>query len=122
MVLDLGLLLPLDLGLPGGGGNDEGAGETLFSFSSWWIGERLTLRSSGAEAGAEGDVEVEPIEDGVDGLFAALSTEGASVTVFWVVEMPLVIGCNDPFGNRKQAVSGAGRAGAARKLAPRNRE
>ena len=32
--LALGLPLPLDLGLPGGGGREEGAGDTLFSFSS----------------------------------------------------------------------------------------
>lgn len=79
------------------------------------------LRSSGAEAGAEGEVEVLP-PDGVEGLLAALRTEGASVTVFWVVEMPLVIGCRDPFGKRKHAVSGAGRVGAASTLAPRKRE
>ena len=80
------------------------------------------LRSSGAEAEAVGDVEVGPPEEVVEGLFAALSTEGASVTEFWVVEIPLVIGCKDPFGSRKQAVSGVGRAGAASTLAPRNRE
>lgn len=34
MDLALGLPLPLDLGLPGGGGREEGAGDTLFSFSS----------------------------------------------------------------------------------------
>lgn len=34
MELVLGLPLLLDLGLPGGGGRDDGAGDILFSFSS----------------------------------------------------------------------------------------
>lgn len=58
---------------------------------------------------------------GVVGLLAALRTAGGSVTVF-VLAKPLIIGCKDPFGSRKQAVSGAGRAGAASTLAPRMRE
>jgi len=92
MDLVLGLPLPRDLGLPGGGGRDDGAGDILFSFSSWCTGDLRTLRSSGAEA--EGDVDAAATtEAGVDGLFAALRTAGGSTTAFCVVEArPLVIG------------------------------
>jgi len=92
MDLVLGLPLPLDLGLPGGGGRDDGAGDILFSFSSWCTGDLRTLRSRGAEA--DGDVDAVATTDaGVEGLFAALKTAGGSTTAFWVVEArPLVIG------------------------------
>lgn len=90
MDLVLGLPLPLDRGLPGGGGRDDGAGDILFSFSSWCTGDLRTLRSRGAEA--DGDVDAAAIT-GVEGLFAALRTAGGSTTAFWAVEArPLVIG------------------------------
>lgn len=90
MDLVLGLPLPLDLGLPGGGGRDDGAGDILFSFSSWCTGDLRTLRSRGAEA--DGDVDA-TATTGVEGLFAALRTAGDSTTAFWAVEArPLVIG------------------------------
>lgn len=89
MDLVLGLPLPLDLGLPGGGGRD-GAGDILFSFSSWCTGDLRTLRSRGAEA--DGDVDADATT-GVEDLFAALRTAGGSTTAFWAVEVrPLVIG------------------------------
>lgn len=91
MDLALGLPLPLDLGLPGGGGREDGAGDTLFSFSSWCAGDFRTLRSSGAEPG--GDVDDATTDAGVVGLFAARRTGGGSTTVFGaVVARPLVIG------------------------------
>ena len=92
MDLVLGLPLPLDLGLPGGGGRDDGAGDILFSFSSWCTGDLRTLRSRGAEA--DGDVDAAATTDaGVEGLFAALRTAGGSTMAFWAVEArPLVIG------------------------------
>lgn len=93
MDLVLGLPLPRDLGLPGGGGRDDGAGDILFSFSSWCTGDRRTLRSSGADAEGDVDAAVATTDDGVDGLFAVLSTAGGSTTAFCVVEArPLVIG------------------------------
>lgn len=91
MDLVLGLPLPLDLGLPGGG-RDDGAGDILFSFSSWCTGDLRMLRSRGAEA--DGDVDAAAtIDAGVEGLFAALKTAGGSTTAFWAAEArPLVIG------------------------------
>lgn len=89
--LALGLPLPLDLGLPGGGGREEGAGDTLFSFSSWCAGDFLTLRSRGAEP--DGDVDDATMDAGVVGLFAARRTGGDSTALFCaVVARPLVIG------------------------------
>lgn len=89
--LALGLPLPLDRGLPGGGGREDGAGDTLFSFSSWCAGDFRTLRSRGAEPG--GDVDDATTDAGVVGLFAARRTGGGSTTVFCaVVARPLVIG------------------------------
>lgn len=92
MDLVLGLPLPLDLGLPGGGGRDDGAGDILFSFSSWCTGDLRTLRSRGAEADGDVDAAATTVA-GVEGLFAALRTAGGSTTAFWAVEArPLVIG------------------------------
>lgn len=93
MDLVLGLPLPLDLGLLAGGGRDDGAGDILFSFSSWCTGDLRTLRSRGAKADGDVDAAVAATTDaGVAGLFAALRTAGGSTTAFGVVARPLVIG------------------------------
>lgn len=88
--LILGLPLPLERGLPGGG--RLGAGETTrFSFSSACTGDLRMLRSSGIDAMEFGEVGAAGIdkETGVAGLLANLRTCDES---FVLLVRPRVIG------------------------------